>query len=464
MLSIRTKSNRPHLRKINLESFWRILVIISLVGIFALRIYAIYNSVIIRTWDDAQYRRLALLDANPNLALTKAFSDLIFPNGNLLDNSRSIGYHSWIVLALKLSLSGDPEQTFQLANLVLFIIQAAVIFCFGYWATKNKLFSGTLTFLYLSSPIVFGMNRWVMTENFVLTGLLIFGFLPCWLLTVDFRPSIRKELLVGIVVAWIMGIFASLREYAVPSYLIPSFATGIALVWVRRWDAFCTFSIVTGVFTLTMLESWTQLFKLAAFRVTQAEYFHPLTEWFPHVIVYVMGIALSLLLLAGSILVIKVGFTKFHTFGDGKKIDISLLKEKIDPLIFIWIAQLFLVVLYIVIIIRSDSRQARAGIVFMFPILISLLVGCRILKISPRFFKKSLIQVFCVALIVCSWSTSYYQLFLAFDGGKSFVFPPFDLEWWNYPLNLRPLTTPEDMHTKNFNPDPQIASQHLDAR
>jgi hypothetical protein len=159
-------------KRINLlQKILSVSIILSLISFFILRIYAIYNTVAIKTWDDVGYRFYALKAASDDLNIPGALQDVIYPNANILDHTRSIGYHSWIVLALKLSLSGDPEKVFQLANLGLLIIQGLIIFHFSYWASQNKNFSGTLTFIYLSSPIVFGLNRWVMTENFVMTAL-----------------------------------------------------------------------------------------------------------------------------------------------------------------------------------------------------------------------------------------------------------------------------------------------------
>jgi hypothetical protein len=381
------------------------------------------------------------------MTVTKAIANLIFPHGNILDNNRSVGYHSWIVLALKLSLSGNAEQTFQLANLILLIVQAVLIFGFGYWATKNKLFSGTLTFLYLSSPIVFGLNRWVMTENFVMPALLAFGFLPAWLLGEDFRPSFRREIIASIAIAWIMGIFASLREYAIPSYLLPSLATALALAWTRRWDAFWSFGIVTSIFTLSLVQPWIQLFKAASFKFTQSEYFSPLGQWFYHVVIYVVGIALSLLFAIGAIFILRTAVSKFKTFWRVRKSRLTTLKDGIDPLYLLWITYILLIFFYAVMFVRSDNRLARAGIVFMFSILSFLLIGVRVLEVPNLIFKKGSVQFLCIILIVCSWCTSYYQLFVAFDGGKTFAFPAYDLEWYNHPYFLRPLNSPDDMHT-----------------
>jgi hypothetical protein len=69
------------------------------------------------------------------------------------------------------------------ASWLSFLAISLIIFLFAWWATSDYLLATAITFLYLSSPIVFGLSRWVMTENFVFVGLLTFSFIPAWLIT-----------------------------------------------------------------------------------------------------------------------------------------------------------------------------------------------------------------------------------------------------------------------------------------
>jgi hypothetical protein len=207
-----------------------------------------------------------------------------------------------------------------------------------------------------------------------------------------------------------------------------------------------------------LIEAWVQLFKIASFKFTQSEYYNPFDKWFAHVIVYVIGIALSILMLIGLVLVIKVLTEKVKAFiaSDRNKHWLVTVQENLQPLHFLWLSFLLAFCVYAVFFLRSESRLARSAIVFMFTILTFLLVGLRVLDIPNQWFRKTITQVLCIALIVCSWCTSYYQLFVAFDGGKSFKFPAYDLEWYNYPFFLRPLVHPDDMHTQNPNLDTQL--------
>lgn len=441
-------------RKINTSIILSCLLVISLLGIFVLRVYAIYDTVAIRTWDDAGYRKYALKAASENLGLLDAIKDLIFPNAHILDHTRSIGYHSWIVLGLKLSLSGNSEQAFQLSNLGLFVIQAIIIFFFTHWATKNKLFSGTLTFLYLSSPIVLGLNRWVMTENFVMAGLLIFGFIPAVLLSQNYLPFYRRELvdrrelLIGLFLAWMMGIFGSLREYAVPSYVLTSLGTISALIWEKRWDALMGFATIFLMFFGTLLGGWIELWKFVAFRSSQSQYYHTLSEWVPHVILNVIGVPLSLLFLIGCLFFARKTYVYCCTALQKNDGTFNFTKPKVTGLKIIWITNGGLTFLYCLLILLSANRVARSAIVPMFSLLNFCLISIKVFRIHSTIFQNQLMRIFCILLIVCSWSITYYQLFIAFDGGKTFAHPAYGLEYYNYPLHLRQLLSPDDMHVK----------------
>ncbi len=430
-----------------------IVIIFSIIGIFILRIYAIYNTVAIRTWDDIGYRNYAIKSANEIGNISKALQGVFLPNPDLLDNSRSIGYHSWLVLFLKLRISGNPEQVFQLANLGLLIIQGIILFIFAKWSTQSKLFAGTLTFLYLSSPVVFGLNRWVMTENYVMVGLLVFSCVPIWLFSHDFRPFYRREIFVGIGSAWLIGIFGTIREYALPSFFLTAIASSMGLIWQKRLDAFLSFTIIFAICCLTFLEGWIQLFKLSRYRVTQSEYYHPLQEWIPHFFVHVIGITLALFLLINIII---IGINLYRNYQskqwDFKQFRLDLhsirFNQGNDPLQLLWLTNLSLVLLYSLIILISQSRQARAGILLMFSVLSFILISIRYFNISDKLFRTSWFNFISIILILCSWGITYQQLFIAFDSGKSYTHTAYGLEHYNHPLNLRPLRSPEDMHTE----------------
>lgn len=417
-----------------------VISILSIVGIFLLRIYAIYNTNTIQTWDDLGYRKYALNAGTYDINLMTALKALILPNPDILDNTRSIGYHSWLVLALKLYLSGDSEQTFQLANLGLFAIQAIVLFLFVKWATSSNSYACTFTFLYLSSPIVFGLNRWVMTENYLMAGLLIYGFLPAYFVNKTQSPSYRKEIFGAILIAWVMGIFGTLREYAFPYYVLTALAIAVSLLIDKRYDALMAFIAVSFAFITTFIPGWLTLMESASHKVGLSEYYHPLPQWSVHVIQYVIGVALSIAFALMIVLIASRLKSFFDQFYNNRNI-------RHRSLMIILACNLILLILYSLSIILSESRTARAGIMVMFPLLNTILISIKLLRDNNHILKSITVNYICLFLIFLSWTTLYYQLMVAFDGGKTFAHPAYDLEIYNHPLYLRELRSPDDMHT-----------------
>ncbi|MBE9117809.1 hypothetical protein IQ249_18070 [Lusitaniella coriacea LEGE 07157] len=417
-----------------LHQILTILVIASLIALFALRIYAIYKTVPIVTWDDFLHRKGAL-QGDYYSSFLGAIDDVIFPNPNLFDGHRSVGYHVWLVLGLKLSLSGNPEETWQLVNLILLGIQGAALFGLSRWATGQSVFAGFVTTLYLSSPIVFGMNRWIMTENFVFTATLIFSFLPALLLTRRFEVR-WKEILAAIFVAWGIGIFATLREYALPSYFILSFCTVLALLWERRWVAAgFVFAILSG-YNITMLYGWKILFRVISQKTTQVEYFHPMPEWIPHIILYAVGSALTILMVVG------IGAILWRLF----QLNQTSLKTRLTGLHIFWMGHLVLIPIYIAAILITDNRPVRAAIPLMMSLLTTILVGLRVVNLPQRWLNFPQTQAFFIGLIALSWVILSHQLFIAFDGGATYAHHATNLEYYNHPLRLRPLEDSNDMH------------------
>jgi hypothetical protein len=128
-------------------------------------------------------------------------------------------------------------------------------------------------------------------------------------------------------------------------------------------------------------------------------------------------------------------------------LDIGYLKNNITALQIIWIANGIPLIFYSLSILISDSRQARAGILIMFPLLNFILISIKVFEVPSDIFRHKRIQLLSIFLILTSWSITYYDLLIAFNGGKTFAHPAYGLEYYNHPLYLRPLQSPEDMHT-----------------
>ncbi len=446
--------DRPSLIKLNnfLNLTLKILISLSLIILLSIRIYAIYYTVPIVTWDDKHYRHQALDEASKNSTI-KTVRNIFLPNSNAYDGGRTKGYQYWLALGRQLSLSGDYEETWQLVNLFSFVIQGLLVFAFSLWATSDPLISGTLSFIYLSSPLIFGLNRWVMTENFVFPSLIIFSFLPAWLInrknTVPEVTKIRaKEIIYAGMVAWIMGVCLTAREYATPSFILLSVTSIICLAYQKRWWALGTFFGIISTFILSMSKGWIVVIKSTLNKSGVSQYFHPFKEFIPHIIFYAIGLALT------TFMVVFMGIiiVKFISQILGK--DKNILSQglislkKITGLQIFWLANLALIPFYSLAIVSSENRAVRIIIPLMMTILASILIGIKILFTNKQWLNHYVVKIFLLILIVTSWSSLYYELFIAFEGGKNYAHPAYDLERYNHSLHLRPLTHPDDMHVR----------------
>lgn len=447
------------------------LVISSLVLLIGLRIYAVYHTVPIVTWDDYQYRKVAIHDAENN-TLSEAIEGVFLPNPNppIKPADRMRGYHQWLVLGLKLFGVENSELTFQLVNLVLFSLQAVVVFLFGLWALPDYIFAFTITFLYLSSPILFGMNRWVITENLVFTGLLLFSFLASWLLTSKTKNknnslNLRtkkwnftwQEIVKSALVAYLIGIFSTMREYASPSLFIISSCIFIGLIWDKRKVAVITFAAVLLPFLLAIAKPlYNSLLGLLK-KSGQLEYFHPLNQWISHAVIYAFGPAMTIFLVTLSILILYYSLKKIIQVWQTTPSDIiDFLKLKISGIYILLLGQGSLILIYAIGIFLSGNRPIRSVLTLMMSALGFVLIAIYIAPSLRSLLLTYTARIVAISLIVLSWCILSYQLFFDFAGGKTYVHHPFKLEFYNHPIHLRPLRGPVDMHVC-INTDPRYA-------
>lgn len=439
------------------------LVILSIGVILCLRIYAIFYTVHVVTWDDKQYRQEAIKAAE-NRTVIKALRWPLFPNEKTVVG-RSVGYHSWLLLGLKVgNLLGikDSENIFQIVNSMFLIAQMVILFLFSMWATSDYLFSLTLVFLYVSSPIVFGMNRWVLTENLVMTGLLVFSFLTSWLMTRDWKNNDlviykweiknKANIIFTVLGAYVYGIFTTIREYAIPSILGISSAFVIGLWWEKRRKEALTFLLVLSPFIFAAIIAWNKLLSRAskvAFNRNEPEvYVNPVIDWFLHNFLHGSGLALTIFVILYFIIaityIIKLGLSKNCRWGDFIKPEIII--SKISGLSIIWLLHLFLLILYLAIIIVISGKRTRMVIMPLESGLSLLLITTYIFQSIKKFLATTYARITYIILIILAWIVLYYQLFIAFDGGKSYALHPYNLEFYNHPLHLRQLRDKQDRH------------------
>jgi hypothetical protein len=75
-----------------------------------------------------------------------------------------------------------------------------------------------------------------------------------------------------------------------------------------------------------------------------------------------------------------------------------------------------------------------------------VLIGIRILPSLKSLLLTDNFKAFILTLILISWGSLFYQLFIAFDGGKTYAHHAFRLEYYNYPLHLRSLRNSQDTY------------------
>src|SRR6185295_10101719 len=129
-------------------------------------------------WDDSTIRLVARQESRRE-TLPGAVARLVLPNPPSVLQGRLNVYERWLVIGHKIGTRirpGSGELAFQVVNFVLLCLQALTLLWFAHWATRDLAISAGLTFLWISAPVVFGMSRWILTENLVLTAGPILSF------------------------------------------------------------------------------------------------------------------------------------------------------------------------------------------------------------------------------------------------------------------------------------------------
>jgi len=432
------------------------LIIISLALMLGLSIYSLAFTNHIKTpWDDANFRTSSITEAK-TITKLKAFVRVSTPNPRRPIAGRTRGYHQVLVFGIKFLDFKNTELSLQVVNFLLYLAQGIIIFLFARWATSDYLLAIAITFLYLSSPFVFGLSRWVMSENFVFVGLLTFSFMPAWLITKGQKFARTNELVGGVnrkeiinaaLVAYSMGILATVREYVIPSLLVMTFCTVVALILARRKLAAITFTAVLFPFLWAVSKPVYVALKATLMKGKQSQYFHSIGEWIPHAILYGFGIALTILIATLLILILSEIIKNIRSILPRQFSHLKdILKNPVTGLYILLAGHGFLLFLYSGILFLSSNRVIRPGIPIMMSVLGFVLIGIRILPSLKSLLLTDNFKAFILTLILISWGSLFYQLFIAFDGGKTYAHHAFRLEYYNYPLHLRSLRNSQDTY------------------
>ena len=426
------------------DSILRTVGIVSVLAILALRLYAAAWTIPMRTpWDDTTIR-LAARQQSRRETVASAVARLVLPNPPSVLEGRLNGYQRWLVVGHKLGTRmrpGSGELAFQVVNFVLLCLQALTLMAFAHWATRDLALSAGFTFLWISAPVVFGMSRWVLTENLVLTAGPILSFLAAWLLGREAPPgpgsrSLAARILAAGSAAYVMGLFSVAREYAAPSYfaIVGTTLLGLALQ-KRRWEA-AVFATVTAGFVAPLASPLAAALRATVTKGSRDEWFHPLGEWIPHVSVYTVGPALTVAL----IVLVAAGLYRAGA-------------RELTGLRGLFWAHLLLLAFYLGGLVWVRNRVSRLAILPMIVAAGLALIGTRLSPEIQRALSTTRAKGAVLALIAASWSVLCYQLFVAFDGGETYAHAAYRLEYYNYPLHLRPLRGPLDSYVC-FDPCP----------
>jgi hypothetical protein len=425
---------------------------LSLAALLGLRCYAAYFTVPVRTWDDVAYRDNALWTAE-RTSTAEAISDIVLPCSKTLWDLKTAGYRSWLTVAKKISPFKNDEFTWQSVNICLFLIDGISLFLLSWWSTRRRDFSLCLAFLLLSSPIVFGMNRWVMTENHVMTSIIVYATAGAVLFRRRERETLLLNLFWGAVAGWLFGIFGSMREYCLPTIVGIPIAAFAGLIWERRRARLAAFSAVYFPYAFDIGKALEPILKSAVPRTQEGGWhFHSLSDWIPHVALHSAGPALVSTFLILSWLCGVEALRRWRDL-DGGANRLRLLLGKLSGWHIFLAGQLAVTIGYAGLILWIKMRGVRASIPLSMSIMVLLVMASRGLPDSAR----RRFSLCLLPLVALSWLVLGYQLFIPFNGGKTYAHHPSNLEHFNHPLHLRALRTRDDMHTTTspfYSPNP----------
>jgi hypothetical protein len=426
---------------------------LSLLLLLAVRLYAAWELPAVHTqWDDGYYRAAAD-EAVRNQEPIETALNLVMPHGGLVIDGRLNGYNDWLAVGLRVRRMlglGNREISFQTVNTVMLLLQAVVVLLFAWWALRDRALACAVAFLFIGAPVVFGTSRWVHTENLVLLLGPALSALTAWLLEPRLRIG-RHAWLSGLwrvaAAAWVIGLCSRGREYAAPSFLGLVGITEFILLIRRRWLDAGILALVLGAFAVPFAPALVEALKVTLSKGGQSNYFHSVQEWIPHVSFYTVGPAMTILLTVLGVVVVLQRFRILASLvarfasTPGRILRAEL--SGVRPLLW---GHLFLLLVYIAFFLWSRNRVTRPAVPMMLAALGLVLIGVRTLPALRAWLSKTPAKVMALGLFGVAWAVLTYQLWFAFEGGKTYAHHGARLEYFNYPLRLRELKDESDTY------------------
>lgn len=416
------------------EGRWKAWCLVAvLAALIAIRVYAAVATVAVRTWDDSQFRASAEAGTSwvEEHGGSSGLARLVLEPKSLITEGarRAGGYLSWLVVGRRLLPALEAERAYQLVNVAFLLAQLLLVY--GLFRTASRAFALAAMSLYLTMPFVFGVNRFVWTENEVMFALLALTWAGVWLLGEE-RTSRGGEAAAGLAAGAICALASMTREYAAPSVALVPAVIALALVLRRRFLAAATFLAPVAVYAVPFLQDIAAVASIAAEKASHPSYYHSVIELLLHSTRHVTGVPATLLVAAG---VLAAGAAAWR-LGRG-----ALLQPV--PLL-LW-AHLLLLVVYAALIVWSTNRISRGMVPVVWSAIGASAIAVRL--VGPlRAEQRRWIAHAMAACVVISVAFLGYDLFIAFDGGRSYAAHAYQLGTFNHPLLLRELRGPDDMH------------------
>ncbi len=420
-----------------------------ILAFLVLRVIAAVAGHPIRTWDDEGYRWAASHDPSTGW---QSIVHLLTPDprnmATLGHIPRTIGYHHWLVLACRLAgPDGNAEQAWEWLNVGFYFATIGALFVTGWLATGRMLLASALAAAFASSPMLFGLSRWRMTENHVIFALAVQCMVASALLRLRELPPLHsrkrelfRRVLVGLASGYVTGVFSTLREYAAPYYVIAALLLVLPLVADGFWLTATAYLAAFAPFLAALSKALPPVLEVARQTATNGSYFHPLFPWLLHEVVWFWGIGLAAILVCGFAAVIACTARA------------TIVAEWRGTAAHPSARDIYAVGLCAVALLGAAQiatlvhRGVRAGIPIMFLVLAAV-IAWDPRRVLLRVRSQASILTALAVLIALQSALTIASAFESAERAAAFRHDCHALEYMNYPIRI-PLLPPGRMHVR----------------
>lgn len=415
-------------------------------GLLGIWVLAVTCFTPVRTWDDRYYRRhvdAEVLSTTP----ARALAAVLLPETRTLNGERTRGYQNFLVLVSTLLPPEARERGLRWLNLFFGSLVAVLLFDIARACLKERFAAAWVVASFLALPIVFGMSRWIYTENHSILALIAFAWVP---LALSRLPAVRpghwtrergRELAKIAGLAWAVGVLSSTRELIIPSFASVAVLGPLFLIRKKRQLEALAFVLILAPYVWAMSQVLPTVLE-SAFKKAQMDlWWNPVPYWFYEFSrTAVGGGGWSFLAILGWVALSRVRASKPWKKSTSEPARTALLLAGAQSALFVWYAAMFA---------WSQVHIIRGGIPFLVWGTLALLfwIGASKPTAVTALTRPGLLQALAGSLaLALGWQS--YQLLFAYDGGASYGLHPFRIkhEVYNHPLALRPMQDEGDLH------------------